>query len=57
MENRGALDVFYRAVGWRKAGGRGEGCGGGGTSMSLVTGDENGKGDATGCNHFRRGRR
>jgi hypothetical protein len=57
MENGGALNVFYRAVGWRKAGGRGEGGGGGGTSISLVTGDGNGEEDTTGCNHFRRGRR
>jgi hypothetical protein len=52
MENGGALNVFYRAVGWRKAGGRGEGGGGGGTSMSLVTGDGNGEGDAMGYDHF-----
>jgi hypothetical protein len=56
VENGGALGGFYRAVGRRKAGGRGEGGGGGGTSMAPVMGNGNGEGEATGCGRFRRGR-
>jgi hypothetical protein len=36
-------------------GGQGEGGSGGGTSMPLVTGDENREGEAMGCGHFQRG--
>jgi hypothetical protein len=49
--------VFYRVVGWRKAGGQGEGGSDSGTSMAPVMGDGNGEGEALGCGHFRRGRR
>jgi hypothetical protein len=40
----------------RKAGGQVEGGSSGGTSMTLVTGDENGEGEAMGCGRFQRGR-
>jgi hypothetical protein len=48
--------IFYRAVGRRKAGGQGEEGSGGGTSMSLVTGDGNDEGEAMWCDRFQRGR-
>jgi hypothetical protein len=54
VENGGALGAFYRVVGWRNAGGRGEG--GSGASVTPVTGDGNGEGEATGCGRFQRGR-
>jgi hypothetical protein len=56
-ENGGALSAFYRTVGRRNAGDRGEGGGGGRTSMTPVTGDENRKGEVMGWCHFHRGRR
>jgi hypothetical protein len=33
-------------------GGQEEGSSGGGTSMTSITGDENGEGEAMGCSHF-----
>jgi hypothetical protein len=44
-------------VGRQKAGGLGEGGSGGGISMTLVTGDRNGEGEAMGCSRFQRERR
>jgi hypothetical protein len=41
---------------WRKADGQEEGGIGGGTSMTLVTGDGNGEGEAMGIGRFQRGR-
>jgi hypothetical protein len=48
--------VFYRAVGWRKAGGQGEEGSGSETSMSPVMGDGNDEGEVMWCDRFRRGR-
>jgi hypothetical protein len=45
--------IFYGVVGHRKVGGQGEGGSGGGTSMVLLTEDENGEGEAMGVVIFR----
>jgi hypothetical protein len=45
--------AFYRVVEQQKAGSQGDGGSGGGTSMMLVTGDENGEGRRWGVAVFR----
>jgi hypothetical protein len=45
--------TFYRVVGQQKAGDQGEGGSGSGTSMTLVTGGGNMKGEAMECDYFR----